>query len=38
MHTYTHLSPKWDGKTGAGIEADGMMEQINSDVGLLLMK
>jgi arylsulfatase A-like enzyme len=35
MHTYTHLSPKWAGKTGLGIEADGMVEH-DADVGLLL--
>ncbi len=35
MHTYTHLSPKWEGKTGLGIEADGMVEH-DSDVGELL--
>jgi len=35
MHTYTHLSPKWEGKTGLGIEADGMVEH-DTDVGLLL--
>ena len=35
MHTYTHLSPKWEGKSGLGIEADGMLEH-DSDVGLLL--
>lgn len=35
MHTYTHLSPKWKGKSGLGIEADGMVEH-DADVGLLL--
>ena len=35
MHTYTHLSPKWEGKTGLGSEADGMVEH-DSDVGELL--
>ena len=36
MHTYTHLSPKWEGKSGGlGVEADGMLEHDN-DVGQLL--
>jgi arylsulfatase A-like enzyme len=35
MHTYTHLSPKWEGRTGLGLEADGMVEH-DTDVGLLL--
>ena len=35
MHAYTHLSPKWEGKSGLGIYADGMLEH-DSDVGLLL--
>lgn len=26
MHIYTHLSPKWKGKTGQGVYADGMAE------------
>jgi arylsulfatase A-like enzyme len=37
MHVWTHLSPKWEGKTGLGIYADGMTEHDN-DVGLLLAK
>ena len=35
MHVFTHLSPKWEGKTGLGIEADGMVEH-DGDVGKLL--
>jgi arylsulfatase A-like enzyme len=35
MHVWTHLSPKWEGKTGLGVYADGMTEQ-DSDVGQLL--
>jgi len=35
MHVFTHLSPKWEGKTGFGIYADGMAEHDN-DVGKLL--
>jgi arylsulfatase len=35
MHVFTHLSPKWQGKTGLGVYADGMVEHDN-DVGLLL--
>jgi arylsulfatase len=35
MHVFTHLSPKWAGKTGLGVYADGMVEHDN-DVGLLL--
>jgi arylsulfatase A-like enzyme len=35
MHVFTHLSPKWKGKTGLGIYADGMVEH-DTDVGLLL--
>jgi hypothetical protein len=37
MHVFTHLSPKGEGKTGFGLEADGMVEHDN-DVGLLLAK
>jgi arylsulfatase A-like enzyme len=37
MHIFTHLSPKWAGKTGLGIEADGMVEH-DDDVGKLLKK
>ncbi len=35
MHVWTHLSPKWEGKTGLGIYADGMVEH-DSNVGELL--
>jgi arylsulfatase A-like enzyme len=35
MHVFTHLSSKWEGKTGLGIEADGMVEH-DGDVGKLL--
>lgn len=37
MHIWTHLSPKWAGKTGLGVYPDGMLEHDN-DVGLLLNK
>lgn len=26
MHLWTHLSPKWQNKSGFGLYADGMME------------
>jgi arylsulfatase A-like enzyme len=26
MHVFTHLSPKWENKSGYGLFADGMME------------
>jgi arylsulfatase len=35
MHVFTHLSPKWDGKTGLGVYADGMVEH-DADIGLML--
>jgi arylsulfatase A-like enzyme len=35
MHDITHLSPKWAGKTGIGLYADGMVEHDN-DIGLIL--
>jgi arylsulfatase len=35
MHVFTHLSPKWEGKSGYGIYADGMVEHDN-DIGLML--
>jgi arylsulfatase A-like enzyme len=35
MHVFTHLSPKWAGKTGFGVYADGMVEHDN-DIGLML--
>jgi arylsulfatase len=37
MHVWTHLSPKWQNKSGYGLYADGMME-LDSDVGTLLTK
>ncbi len=37
MHIWTHLPPKWEGKTGLGIYPDGMLQHDN-DVGLLLAK
>src|SRR6201996_1752646 len=37
MHIFTHLSPEWAGKTGLGIEADGMVEN-DHNVGQLLKK
>ena len=37
MHIWTHLSPKWEGKTGLGVYPDGMLQHDN-DVGLLLDK
>jgi arylsulfatase len=37
MHVWTHLSPKWENKSGYGLYADGMME-LDSDVGELLKK
>jgi len=37
MHIFTHLSPEWEGKTGLGIEADGMVEN-DHNVGQLLDK
>jgi arylsulfatase A-like enzyme len=35
MHIWTRLAPKWQGKSGYGLYADGMMEH-DHDVGLLL--
>jgi len=35
MHVFTHLSPKWEGKTGYGVYADGMAEHDN-DIGIML--
>ena len=35
MHVFTHLSPKWEGKTGLGIYADGMVEH-DADIGMML--
>ena len=37
MHVWTHLSDKWNGKSGYGLEADGMME-LDWEVGELLEK
>jgi arylsulfatase len=37
MHVWTRLSPRWEGKSGYGIYADGMMEH-DHEVGLLLKK
>jgi arylsulfatase len=37
MHVWTHLSPKWENKSGYGLYADGMME-LDQEVGVLLKK
>jgi arylsulfatase A-like enzyme len=37
MHVWTHLSPKWQDKSGYGVYADGMME-LDWEVGELLKK
>jgi arylsulfatase A-like enzyme len=37
MHIFTHLKPESDGKTGLGLEADGMVEH-DAHVGQLLKK
>ncbi|MGR8950443.1 MAG: arylsulfatase [Gammaproteobacteria bacterium] len=37
MHVWTRLSPKWDGKTGHGLYADGMAQH-DSDIGIVLDK
>jgi arylsulfatase len=37
MHVWTHLSPKWENKSGFGLFADGMME-LDHVVGELLKK
>lgn len=37
MHVWTHLSDKWDGKSGHGLYADGMMG-LDWEVGELLKK
>jgi arylsulfatase len=37
MHIWTHLSPAYDGKSGLGLQADGMAEH-DDDVGKLLKK
>jgi arylsulfatase A-like enzyme len=36
-HVWTHLSPKWDGKSGYGLYADAMME-LDAEVGSILKK
>jgi arylsulfatase A-like enzyme len=37
MHVWTHLSPKWENKSGFGLFADGMME-LDDIVGRILKK
>jgi len=37
MHVFTHLSPKYDGITGLGLQADGMTEH-DDNIGVLLKK
>ena len=37
MHVWTHLPEKYEGKSGYGLYADGMM-QLDDDVGILLDK
>ncbi len=37
VHVWTHLAPKWQGKSGFGLSADAMME-LDSLVGELLKK
>jgi len=37
MHVFTHLSPKYQDKTGYGLYADGM-QQLDDNVGVLLKK
>jgi arylsulfatase A-like enzyme len=37
MHVWTHLSPKWQGKSGFGLYADGMME-LDWEVGEIMKK
>jgi arylsulfatase A-like enzyme len=37
MHVWTHLSPKWQDKSGFGLYADGMME-LDWEVGEILKK
>ncbi|MGV7244790.1 arylsulfatase [Caballeronia sp. M23-90] len=37
MHVWTHLSPKWQDKSGYGLYADGMME-LDWEVGQILNK
>ena len=35
MHVFTHLAAKWEGKTGYGLTADGMVEH-DTGIGLML--
>jgi hypothetical protein len=35
MHVWTHLSPKWQDKSGFGLYADGMMELDGKSVNCL---
>jgi arylsulfatase len=37
MHIWTHLSKEYDGKTGLGLQADGMTE-LDDNIGKLLKK
>jgi arylsulfatase len=37
MHIWTHLSKQYDGKTGLGLQADGMAQHAD-DIGVLLKK
>ncbi len=37
MHVFTHLSKEYEGKTGLGLQADGMTEH-DDDIGKLLKK
>jgi arylsulfatase A-like enzyme len=37
MHVFTHLSPRWENKSGYGLFADGLME-LDWEVGELLKK
>jgi arylsulfatase len=37
MHVWTHLSKEWEGKTGIGLYADGMVEH-DDDIGRILAK
>lgn len=37
MHIFTHLSPQYEGKTGFGLQGDGMTE-LDDNVGKLLKK
>jgi arylsulfatase len=37
MHVWTHLPPEYEGKSGFGMYADGMM-QLDDDIGVLLDK